>query len=108
MNPKGFFKEPFMNIHGSIKNPKWFFAAPNLWFRFMIQGCFKEPHIRDLNMVLSKEHSKKFLCSIFWGCQYRDSPNNPKMCHLAPLLLGVYDYMEAQPLILFNKNTFIM
>ena len=82
MNPKGFFEEPFMNTHGSIKNPKWFFAAPNLWFRRTLQGSFKEPHVRVLKMVLSKEPSKRALCSTFWGCQYRDSPKNPKRCHL--------------------------
>ena len=79
-----------MNTHGSIKNPRWFFAAPNLWFRRTLQGSFKEPHVRVIKMVLLKEPSKRVLCSTFWGCQYRDSPKNPKRCHLAPFLLRVY------------------
>ena len=58
MIPKGFFKEPFMNTHGSIKNPKWCFAAPNL---------SKNPMLGFLKGFFPKNPPKGFFVAPFGG-----------------------------------------
>ena len=67
MNPKGFFKEPFMNAHGSIKNPKWFFAAPNLWLEEPFRVLSKNPMLGFLKGFFTKNPPKGFFVAPFGG-----------------------------------------